>query len=235
MARLKAREADRRKDWCEKTSTMLARTCRLIRFEKLNITTMTRSAKKTVEQPGTRVRQKAGLNRAILAQGWGLLRRRTGEKAPDRGEDVPAPHTSLRCSACGWIEKDPRKSQAESVCISCGFDCHADENTAVDVAAGQGGIPRPGGAAGAGGVTAATGRSSACEPRPTRVGIPLFQEAEDVKYVLMPISGLATMPCSSAYEVPAAHATASSRMAESRGRTSHRTGDCDGFPPTVPG
>ncbi|MFF3897586.1 RNA-guided endonuclease InsQ/TnpB family protein [Streptomyces sp. NPDC001812] len=174
VARIKAREADRRKDWCEKTSTMLARTCRLIRFEKLNITTMTRSAKGTVAQPGTRVRQKAGLNRSILAQGWGLLRRRTGEKAPGRVEDVPAPYTSLRCSACGWIEKDSRKSQAEFVCISCGFTCNADENAAINVAAGQGGIPRPRRTAGAGGVTAATGRSSAREPRPARVGIPLL-------------------------------------------------------------
>ncbi|MGP3734671.1 RNA-guided endonuclease InsQ/TnpB family protein [Streptomyces sp. GDS52] len=173
VARIKAREADRRKDWCEKTSTMLARTYGLIRFEKLNITTMTRSAKGTVAQPGRNVCQKAGLNRAILAQGWGLLRRRTGEKAPGRVEDVPAPYTSLRCSACGWIEKDSRKSQAEFVCISCGFTCNADENAAINVAAGQGGILRPRRAAGAGGVTAATGRSSAREPRPTRVGIPL--------------------------------------------------------------
>ncbi|MEF9907370.1 RNA-guided endonuclease InsQ/TnpB family protein [Streptomyces sp. P9-A2] len=61
VARLRAREADRRKDWCEKTSTMLARTYRLIRFEKLNITTMTRSAKGTLAQPGTlRHREPAG-------------------------------------------------------------------------------------------------------------------------------------------------------------------------------
>ncbi|MGJ3560987.1 zinc ribbon domain-containing protein [Streptomyces sp. INA 01156] len=51
----------------------------------------------------------------------------------------------MRCSACGWIEKDSRKSQAEFVCVSCGFSCNADENAAVNVAAGQGGIPRPGG------------------------------------------------------------------------------------------
>ncbi|MFE2689874.1 RNA-guided endonuclease InsQ/TnpB family protein [Streptomyces mirabilis] len=112
VARLRAREADRRKDWCEKTSTMLARTYDLVRFEKLNIKNMTRSAKGTVEQPGRNVRQKAGLNRAILAQGWGLLRQRTEHKAPGRVEDVPAPFTSLRCSACGWIERKSRKSQA---------------------------------------------------------------------------------------------------------------------------
>jgi putative transposase len=80
--RLKAREANRRKDWCEKTSTMLARSYDVIRFEKPNIKNMTASAKGTVEQPGQNVKAKAGLNRAILAQGWGLLRQRTEHKAP---------------------------------------------------------------------------------------------------------------------------------------------------------
>lgn len=174
VARLKAREANRRKDWCEKTSTMLARSCGLVRFEKLNIKNMTRSAKGTVEQPGKNVRQKAGLNRVILAQGWGLLRRRTEQKAPGRVEDVPAPFTSLRCSACGWIEKKSRKSQADFVCVSCGFTCNADENASINVAAGQGGIPRPRRTAGAGGVTAAASRSSAREPQPAWVGIPLI-------------------------------------------------------------
>jgi transposase len=173
-ARLKAREADRRKDWCEKTSTMLARTYDVIRFEKLHIKSMTASARGTAEQPGKQVRQKAGLNRAVLAQGWGLLRQRTEHKAPRRVEDVPAPYTSLRCSACGWIEKNSRKSQAEFVCVSCGFTCNADENASINVAAGQGGIPRPRRSAGAGGVTTATGRSSAREPQPTQVGIPFF-------------------------------------------------------------
>ncbi|MCX4910033.1 transposase [Streptomyces sp. NBC_00878] len=174
VAKLKAREASRRKDWCEKTSTMLARTCDLVRFEKLNIKNMTRSAKGTREEPGKRVRQKAGLNRAILAQGWGLLRQRTEHKAPGRVEDVPAPCTSLRCSACGWIDKNSRKSQAEFVCSFCGFTCNADSNAAVNVAAGQGGILRPRRSAGAGGVTTATSRSSAREPQPNWVGIPLF-------------------------------------------------------------
>ncbi|MET8138098.1 transposase [Streptomyces sp. NPDC005251] len=178
MARLKAREADRRKDWCEKTSTMLARTYRLVRFEKLNIKNMTRSASGTTEQPGRQVRQvrqKAGLNRAILAQGWGLLRQRTGHKAPGRVEDVPAPYTSLRCSVCGWIDKNSRKSQAEFVCSFCGFTCNADTNAAINVAAGQGGIPRPRRSAGAGGMPAATSRrSSIREPQPNWVGIPLF-------------------------------------------------------------
>ncbi|THV38546.1 RNA-guided endonuclease InsQ/TnpB family protein [Glycomyces buryatensis] len=108
--------------------------------------------------------QKAGLNRAILAQGWGLLRTRTEQKAPGRVEDVPAPYTSLRCSDCGWIEKDSRKSQAEFSCVSCGFTCNADTNAAMNVAAGQGGVPRPRSSTGAGGTTARQG-SSVREPQ----------------------------------------------------------------------
>ncbi|MFG3289283.1 zinc ribbon domain-containing protein [Streptomyces sp. NPDC048179] len=103
-----------------------------------------------------------------------MLRRRTGHKAPGRVEDVPAPYTSLRCNACGWIDKNSRKSQAEFVCSSCGFTCNADTNAASNVAAGQGGIPRPRRTAGAGGVATATSRSTTREPQPKPVGIPLF-------------------------------------------------------------
>ncbi|MGP3934009.1 RNA-guided endonuclease InsQ/TnpB family protein [Nonomuraea sp. KM88] len=181
VAKLRARESNRRKDWCEKTSTMLARSYDVIRFEKLKITNMTASAKGTVEQPGQRVKQKSGLNRAILAQGWGVLRRRTEDKAPGRVEDVPAPYTSARCSACGWIEKNSRKSQAEFVCVSCGFACNADENAAINVAAGQ--VERPVPERVRAGGTPSRKRSSVREPQPERVGIPLFrfQEGEDVK------------------------------------------------------
>ncbi|GAQ64971.1 RNA-guided endonuclease InsQ/TnpB family protein [Streptomyces scabiei] len=188
VAKLKAREANRRKDWCEKTSTMLARSYDLVRFEKLNIKNMTAraKAKPDPDQPGQYLKNgraaKAGLNRGILAQGWSLLRQRTGHKAPGRVEDVPAPYTSLRCSACGWIDKNSRKSQAGFECSSCGFTCNADTNASINIAAGQGGIPRPRRTAGAGGTTPRKG-PSVREPQPQWVGIPLFQEGEDVKRV----------------------------------------------------
>jgi transposase len=143
IARLRAREADRRKDWCEKTSTVLARRFDLIRFENLRIMNMTRSARGTSDNPGTNVRAKAGLNRAILAQGWGLLVRRARDKAPGRVEMVKAAYTSLRCSACGWIDKNSRDSQAGFCCTACGFTCNADENAAVNIAAGYAGGTTP--------------------------------------------------------------------------------------------
>jgi putative transposase len=105
IARLKARETDRRKDWAEKASTDIARRFGLIRVEGLKVKNMTRSAKGTAENPGRNVRQKAGLNRGILASGWGLLVRRLEDKAPGRVEKIRPAFTSQRCWACGQVER----------------------------------------------------------------------------------------------------------------------------------
>jgi transposase len=69
VARLRACETDRRKDWTEKVSTDIARRFDVIMVEDLQIRNMTRSAKGTHENPGRNVRQKAGLNRGILRSG----------------------------------------------------------------------------------------------------------------------------------------------------------------------
>jgi hypothetical protein len=84
IAKLKARETNRRKDWVEKTTTDLARRFATIRVENLDVLAMTRSARGTVEKPGVRVAQKRGLNRAIRSQGWGRLVARLDHKAAGR-------------------------------------------------------------------------------------------------------------------------------------------------------
>jgi putative transposase len=61
-----------------------------IRVEDLPIGNMTRSAKGTRGDPGRNVRQKAGLNRGILASGRGLLVRRLEDKGP--GINIAAGH-----------------------------------------------------------------------------------------------------------------------------------------------
>jgi hypothetical protein len=53
----------------EKTSTSLARRFDVIRVENLRIPSMTRSAHGTLTEPGRNIRQKARLNRGILASG----------------------------------------------------------------------------------------------------------------------------------------------------------------------
>src|ERR1700676_132806 len=137
IGRLKSRETDRRKDWAEKTSTGIARRFDLIRVEDLQIGNMTRSAAGTRENPGRNVRAKAGLNRGILASGWGLLVRRLEDKAPGRVEKVSPAVTSQRCSACGQVDRDSRESQAVFRCTACGFVGHADVNAAINIAAGH--------------------------------------------------------------------------------------------------
>ena len=137
IARLRARETDRRKDWAEKTSTGIARRFDVIRVEDLQITNMTRSAKGTRESPGRNVGAKTGLNRGILRSGWGLLVRRLQDKAPGRVEKVKPHYTSQRCSACGRVDENSRESQARFVCTACGFADHADVNAARNIAAGH--------------------------------------------------------------------------------------------------
>jgi putative transposase len=137
IARLTAREADTRKDWAEKTSTDLARRFDVIRVEDLRIRNMTRSAKGTVAEPGRNVRQKAGLNRGMLTSGWGLLVRRLEDKAPGRVEKINPAFTSQRCSACGHIAAESRKSQALFACVACRFTLNADVNAARNIAAGH--------------------------------------------------------------------------------------------------
>jgi putative transposase len=144
IAGLTARAADRRRDWVEQTSTGLARRFDVIRVEDLDVRAMTRSAKGTVEQPGRRVRQKAGLNRGILAAGWGRLVTRLEQKAPSRVERIRPAYTSQQCSVCGHVAAESRKSQALFACVACAWTGNADVNAARNIAAGRA-VPARGG------------------------------------------------------------------------------------------
>jgi putative transposase len=92
IARLKARETDRSKDWAEQTSTDLARRFDLIRVDDLKITNMTRAATGTRENPGRGVQQKAGLNRGILSSGGFAGAPAGGEGPGPGGEDQSRVH-----------------------------------------------------------------------------------------------------------------------------------------------
>ncbi|WP_021596828.1 RNA-guided endonuclease InsQ/TnpB family protein [Actinomadura welshii] len=133
IARLKAREADRRRDWVEQTTTRLAAGFDVIAVENLNVRAMTRSARGAVGAPGTGVAQKAGLNRAILANGWGRLVTRLQHKAPGRVVKVDPRYTSQTCHACGHRAPDNRKSQAVFRCVACGHRANADVNAACNI------------------------------------------------------------------------------------------------------
>ena len=152
IARLSAREADRRKDWIEKTTTRLVLDYDIICLEDLKVKNMTRSARGTIESPGRNVAQKRGLNCSISPQAWALFHQRLTDKAAAATSPVavvvvnPA-YTSLRCSGCGHTQKENRKSQAVFSRQSCGYTDNADVNAAKNILAaglavtGRGGTP----------------------------------------------------------------------------------------------
>lgn len=165
LARLATRESDRRKDWVEKTSTSLARRFDVIRVEDLNVRGMTRSARGTADAPGRNVRAKAGLNRGILAAGWGQLVTRLEQKASGRVEKIPAAYTSQRCNACGHVASESRESQSRFRCVACGHEAHADVNAARNIADGN---PAAGRAVAARGDRVRPARSVKREPQRNR-------------------------------------------------------------------
>ena len=129
----------KRDDATHQASRTLADTAHTVVVEDLNTKGMTQSAKGTVAQPGRNVKQKAGLNRSILASGWGSLERKLAYKAGQVVKVDPA-YTSQACSVCGHTHKSNRPSQAVFACRTCGFQANADHNAARNILA-RAGLP----------------------------------------------------------------------------------------------
>jgi putative transposase len=122
----------RRDDFLHKESIRYARQYGTVVVERLAIQNMTRSAKGTAEEPGTNVRAKAGLNRSILAQGWGRFVQYLQYKCDERGGvvlDVEPRNTSRTCSSCGTVDAESRDGK-DFNCTSCGHSEDADVNAA---------------------------------------------------------------------------------------------------------
>jgi putative transposase len=135
---------DRRRDWIEQTTTRLVRDYDFVAVERLNVKSMLRRppAKPDPDNPGRYLangaRAKAGLNRAIHAQGWSMWLRRLQTKAEASGVPVAAVdprHTSDECRACGHAEPRNRESQAVFRCQACGHAGHADTEAANKILA----------------------------------------------------------------------------------------------------
>jgi putative transposase len=78
---------------------------------------------------------KAGLNREILAAGWGQLLRLLSYKAEEAGREIIAVdprHTSRTCPACRHVDGGNRRG-AVFLCLRCGHQAHADVNAAQNI------------------------------------------------------------------------------------------------------
>lgn len=146
IAKLHHHAANARKDFLQKLSTQIAKSHGVVKIEKLNVQAMTASAKGTVEEPGRNVKKKAGLNRAILDQGWSMFRDMLRYKLEQRGGqlvEVDAAYTSQTCSACGVVDRANRKDQATFECMACGHAENADVNAAKNILAARTIAPKP--------------------------------------------------------------------------------------------
>jgi len=120
-------------DFLHKLSGEISKNHAMVVLEDLRIRNMTRSAKGTAENPGRNVRAKAGLNRAILDQGWGMFERMLEYKLEALGGRlvfVPAPGSSHTCSVCGHADSESRVNRELFCCTKCGHAEHADVNAA---------------------------------------------------------------------------------------------------------
>ena len=138
IAKIHGRVARVRKDHLHKLTCYLSKNHGLIAIEDLRVSAMTASARGTKQAPGVNVRQKAGLNRSILDQGWGEMRRQLQYKQDWSGGtlvSVPPRNTSRMCSACRHTHAANRPSQAVFRCQACGVGLNADINAAKNILA----------------------------------------------------------------------------------------------------
>ena len=108
----------------------------IVYVEDLQVTNMSKSAKRDVEQHGKNVKQKSGLNRMILDQSWFEFRRQLDYKLLWNGGHliaVPPQNTSRTCPCCGHTAKDNRQTQAVFECVECGYTENADVVGAINI------------------------------------------------------------------------------------------------------
>ncbi len=130
--------ANARRDFLHKASCQISQNHAMIVIEDLQVRNMSKSAKGNSEQHGKQVKQKSGLNRSILDQGWAEFRQQLEYKADWNGGfvmAVPPQYTSQTCPCCGHVSKDNRQTQAKFECVECGFEENADLVGAINILA----------------------------------------------------------------------------------------------------
>ncbi|MEU2561311.1 transposase [Streptomyces longispororuber] len=138
VAKLHALIAARRADTQHHLTKALATQFTHVVIEGLQVKNMAKSAKGTLEEPGSRVRQKTGLNRALLDVGSGEIRRQLAYKAPWYGSALSAvnpAYTSQTCHRCGHVDSKSRRTRSVFECTACGTQVHADIGAAHNILA----------------------------------------------------------------------------------------------------
>ena len=136
VQKIHTRIANVRRDFLHKTSTTISQNHAMVCIEDLQVRNMSKSAAGSTEKPGRNVRAKSGLNMSILDQGWFEFRRQLDYKLAWNGGwlvAVPPQNTSRTCPCCGHVSADNRQTQAQFLCVECGFEENADLVGAINV------------------------------------------------------------------------------------------------------
>lgn len=113
---------NQRKDFLHKHSTAVVQKYGTIVVEALNVAGMSKS----------------NLAKQILDCGWSEWFHQLSYKAADAWRQfitVDPKYTSQTCPDCGFVSRENRKTQADFVCMSCGYSDNADHNGAVNILA----------------------------------------------------------------------------------------------------
>ncbi|MFH8485310.1 RNA-guided endonuclease InsQ/TnpB family protein [Streptomyces longisporoflavus] len=143
-AQIAAHRADTQHHLTKALATQFARAV----IEDLQVKNMSKSAKGTLEEPGSMVRQKAGLNRALLDVSFGEIRRQLTYKTAWYGSTLSAvnpAYTSQTCHRCGHVDRKSRRTRSVFQCTACGAEVHADIGAAHNIAARDERTATPGG------------------------------------------------------------------------------------------
>ncbi len=133
VARAQRKLRRQREHFAHTYSFRYAKSHGVIVLEDLRLKNMTASAKGTVEERGTNVAQKAGLNRALLDVAMHRFATLLTYKARKYGGQVvrvPAAYSSQECAECGHIAAENRPTRSRFHCQRCGHQAHADTNAA---------------------------------------------------------------------------------------------------------
>jgi putative transposase len=136
VQKIHSRIGNVRRDYLHKASTAISQNHAMVCIEDLKVRNMSKSAAGSADAPGRNVRAKSGLNKAILDQGWYEFRRQLDYKLNWHGGHLIAvapQYTSRTCPCCSHVSGDNRKTQAEFVCVTCGYEESADLVGALNV------------------------------------------------------------------------------------------------------
>jgi transposase len=141
VGRLHEKVSRQRNAFWQKESTYFVTSFGGIAIENNSFNNMGRKAKPKPREDGkgwerNNAAAKSGLNRSLKDVACGKLKVMVEAKKLAIGNEVhlvKSNHNSQKCSNCGHVAKENRKSQSNFNCVNCGHSMNADINAAINI------------------------------------------------------------------------------------------------------